>query len=319
MTIGDKVRFLRSSGEGYIRKLNPDNTVDVEIEDGFIVPVLKTDVVVVAEEESKIFTSPVQTHEIPVKKEYKSNPVNSSIEGIFLALIPFNDEVHKTEIINLSGKDILFSVSEEINGLNQGLARKELTNGNSFQFGERKLSELKNWHPLLFQIIFFSSELTNLTLPLVKLINFNPASFFKNKKKHPISGNEVFLFNLKQSGKNVAFSTDDIFQSAESKTSEIRDFEKPNGIVDLHIEKLEKDPTKIRKEDILQIQLAAFEKNLENAIAHNMQEITFIHGTGNGVLRNYIHKKLSTNKAVEYFKDALKEKFGYGATFVKLK
>jgi dsDNA-specific endonuclease/ATPase MutS2 len=50
-----------------------------------------------------------------------------------------------------------------------------------------------------------------------------------------------------------------------------------------------------------------------------MDEIIFIHGVGNGVLRTEIHKRLSKNKQVEYFKDAMKEKFGYGATLVKIK
>lgn len=319
MNLGDKVRFLRSSGEGHIRKLNPDNTVDVEIEDGFIVPVLRTDVVVVAEEEGHIFTSNPQTKESPAKIQEKRTSSKTQSKGIFLALTPFNDEVHKTEIINLSGHDILFSVSEEIGSNYQGLARKELRHYESYQFGERKLSELKKWSPLLFQIITFSSELTSLTLPLVKLINFNPASFFKSKKKHPVSGMEVFLFDLVQTGKKVEISSDEILHSIEGKGKEVRSFEKPSGIVDLHIEKLATDTREIHHEDILQIQMSAFEKNLENAIAGDLEEITFIHGTGNGILKNKIHKTLSGHKGVEYFKDALKEKFGYGATFVKLK
>jgi dsDNA-specific endonuclease/ATPase MutS2 len=50
-----------------------------------------------------------------------------------------------------------------------------------------------------------------------------------------------------------------------------------------------------------------------------MDEIIFIHGVGNGVLRNAIHKRLSGNKNVQYFEDAQKEKFGYGATKVRIK
>jgi dsDNA-specific endonuclease/ATPase MutS2 len=50
-----------------------------------------------------------------------------------------------------------------------------------------------------------------------------------------------------------------------------------------------------------------------------MDEITFIHGVGNGIMRMEIHKRLSKNPQVQFFKDAMKEKFGYGATLVKLK
>jgi dsDNA-specific endonuclease/ATPase MutS2 len=50
-----------------------------------------------------------------------------------------------------------------------------------------------------------------------------------------------------------------------------------------------------------------------------MDEITFIHGAGSGALKNELHRQLGKNQHVQYFKDALKEKFGYGATLVKIK
>jgi dsDNA-specific endonuclease/ATPase MutS2 len=50
-----------------------------------------------------------------------------------------------------------------------------------------------------------------------------------------------------------------------------------------------------------------------------MDEIVFIHGVGNGVLKQEIQKKLAGNKNVAWFQDAQKEKFGYGATRIKIK
>ena len=67
------------------------------------------------------------------------------------------------------------------------------------------------------------------------------------------------------------------------------------------------------------IQLAHFHKALDAAIVHQLPEITFIHGTGNGTLRNELHKALSKSNKVQTFMDARKEKFGYGATKVLLK
>jgi dsDNA-specific endonuclease/ATPase MutS2 len=58
---------------------------------------------------------------------------------------------------------------------------------------------------------------------------------------------------------------------------------------------------------------------LANALATDMEEITFIHGVGNGTLKNAIHKALARNKNIKFFQDAQKDKFGYGATFVRLK
>jgi dsDNA-specific endonuclease/ATPase MutS2 len=71
--------------------------------------------------------------------------------------------------------------------------------------------------------------------------------------------------------------------------------------------------------DIINLQIRTFEKALENAIATGMAEIVFIHGVGNGVLRTELHRRLSKHANVKYFEDARKEKFGYGATAVKIK
>jgi hypothetical protein len=89
--------------------------------------------------------------------------------------------------------------------------------------------------------------------------------------------------------------------------------------VDLHIENLVNNHSQLAKEEILPVQLQTFEKQLEAAITQGKQEIIFIHGVGNGVLKNAIQKLLSSHPAVDYYKDARKEKFGYGATHVKLK
>ena len=75
----------------------------------------------------------------------------------------------------------------------------------------------------------------------------------------------------------------------------------------------------MQNSEILNLQITTFETVLENAIATGMEEITFIHGAGNGVLKNSIHKLLSVNKNIKYFKDARKEKFGYGATQVRIR
>ncbi|RUA33472.1 MAG: DNA mismatch repair protein MutS, partial [Bacteroidetes bacterium] len=69
----------------------------------------------------------------------------------------------------------------------------------------------------------------------------------------------------------------------------------------------------------LKIQLAKFEEKLNEAFMAGLDEIIFIHGVGNGVLRNNIHKQLSQHQNIQFFKDAHKEKFGYGATLVKIK
>lgn len=70
---------------------------------------------------------------------------------------------------------------------------------------------------------------------------------------------------------------------------------------------------------MLNIQTDHFKKALDAAIVHQMPDITFIHGSGNGILKHELHKLLSKHPKVQTFMDARKEKFGYGATKVILK
>ena len=89
---------------------------------------------------------------------------------------------------------------------------------------------------------------------------------------------------------------------------------------DLHIEKLRPEgAADLSNTAMLRLQLDAFEDALSRALATNMHEIIFIHGAGSGTLRKEIHRQLSRNKDIKFFEEAQKEKFGYGATLVRLK
>ncbi len=317
MNPGDKVRFLRSSGEGYIRKLYPDQTAEVEIEDGFVIPVLQSEIVVIASEERQIFNKPETG---PGRQDTPAKAITPSIQGIFLAITPFNDNIHKIELINLSGSELLYSVAEEHEDHTlTGLAHASLSSGQSHILGERALSELKNWLPLLVQILFFRRDRSVFLPPLVKSITFSPASLFKNKKKHPISGKEAYILEINRVGKMIPVETSSSLKPEDSTPEEKRVYETPQSIVDLHIDKITSGHQNMKADEILSFQLNLFEKSMENALAANLKEITFIHGSGSGTLKSHIHKSLGKNSQVEFFKDAQKEKFGYGATFVKFK
>ena len=55
MNIGDKVRLLHGKEEGIITKLSSGGQVEIEIEDGFRIPALKSEVVVINEAEETYF------------------------------------------------------------------------------------------------------------------------------------------------------------------------------------------------------------------------------------------------------------------------
>ena len=95
-------------------------------------------------------------------------------------------------------------------------------------------------------------------------------------------------------------------------------FQRPDKEIDLHIEKLSADHALMSNNEMLKLQMEIFEKNLNYAMATGMDEISFIHGIGNGVLKKEIHKYLSQLENIKYFQDTQKSRFGYAATLVRI-
>jgi len=315
MKPGDKVRFLRTSGEGRIIKVNKDNTIDVEIEDGFVIPTLKSELVLIAALEGEIFKKTVDADESP---NTTKGEIKASTKGFALVFSAFNESILRVEIVNNTNLEILFAAFEE-NAKERitGIARDILKPGKSLKIAERKLNDLKNWPPLLLHVLFFDFAEYFPTKPIQKRFLFSVASFFKHKKVHPLTGKEAFVFEIEPEIKDLI--PEDFAIGKAVKEIEIISLEKPNNEIDLHIEKLTTNFAKMKPDEMLQMQFDMFEKTLQNALASGMHEITFIHGVGSGILKNKIHKYLSSNTTIAFFKDAQKEKFGYGATYVKFK
>lgn len=107
----------------------------------------------------------------------------------------------------------------------------------------------------------------------------------------------------------------------------IRDKEKPQpkkvskartpmeAEVDLHIENLLDNHSRMTNAEIIDVQLRHFTKALDNAIRNNYYKIVFIHGVGKGRLREEIIALLKTYSGVTY-RYASYERYGWGATEV---
>ena len=84
--------------------------------------------------------------------------------------------------------------------------------------------------------------------------------------------------------------------------------------MDLHIEKLEVQWSGLSNYEILGLQLKAFEKYYDLAVAHIQPSLTVIHGVGEGKLRDEIHAILNTKKEVKTFVNQFHPLYGFGAT-----
>jgi dsDNA-specific endonuclease/ATPase MutS2 len=136
--------------------------------------------------------------------------------------------------------------------------------------------------------------------------------------KAPILGKDVYLFAMEQTTKELDIrSLNAQLQEISPKPEPIR-VAKPARSIDLHIEQLHPNPDSLSNSEKMRIQLEVFEKNLNQALSSGMDEITFIHGLGNGVLRKEIHRRLSQIQNIKYFQDTQKDQWGYGATLVRI-
>ena len=86
--------------------------------------------------------------------------------------------------------------------------------------------------------------------------------------------------------------------------------------VDLHAEEILDSTRGMEPKDILDYQLKVFRETMEQEKKHKGQKIVFIHGKGEGVLRNALLKELRSHYKECRYQDASFREYGYGATMV---
>ncbi len=83
--------------------------------------------------------------------------------------------------------------------------------------------------------------------------------------------------------------------------------------IDLHIEKLIPSTRNLTNFEILNIQLDTAKKQIDFAIRKRIQKVVFIHGVGEGVLREELYSLFRRYDFIRYY-DASYQKYGAGAT-----
>ncbi|NJO01096.1 MAG: Smr/MutS family protein [Bacteroidia bacterium] len=334
MNIGDKVRLLHSREEGIISRIVSATIVEIEIEEGFSIPVKRSEVVLIAKEEALRFGEKSNTLLRPETNRDKPTPKAFAQQGLYVAFIAVNDRIYTLHFINNTDYELPFVIALEKSGQHQHLSGGSLASRNAVKVTEVNIQDFENWGVFIFQCLFFHYSRPEIREPFIKRIRFRAATFFKSKKNAPVLDKEAFVFQIDQ--EQTSFSPEpenqkmesidpiklkeQMYENAERNRPEKRaPIKAPKLEVDLHIEALTKDYARLNAAEMLETQLWAFTQNLESAIASGMDEITFIHGVGNGTLRQEIHRRLAGHAEIKYFQDAKKEKFGYGATSVKFK
>ena len=304
MNIGDRVRILHGTEEGIVTRIVDNKTLEIEVEDGFNIPVLISDVVKVEDKEDKYFGEEVaETGTAPKKQAAET--------GTFVTLTLENKtNDYKIYIINNTDNDQLCAVFRKDGSLKfSGIFRSLVKSRSAIEIRKIHAGQLSDYNDLYFQIIIFRAKSGPLQSPVERHIRIN-----KLLSKDPVNDIPVL------GGNGWSRQIDDVQKEIKAEPESTSDFDQPliSNEFDLHAEALGLEEEKMFPTEILEAQLSAFNNTLDMAIVQGMREITFIHGVGAGTLKKKLIQEIRKRKEVRFWEDAQKEKFGYGATKIVL-
>jgi len=119
LSIGDRVRLLHGKEEGIIMRIS-GQIVEVEIEEGFILPVQVHEVVKIADHELTYFKK-----NSPSSDEIKPRAVQAE-KGIFLAFLPIHQERVVVYLINNTDYTLPFTLINEKGNAETGILASTL-------------------------------------------------------------------------------------------------------------------------------------------------------------------------------------------------
>jgi len=310
--LGDFVRFVDEKMEGFITRIIDDEMIGVTGEDDFEIPVLARKVTLVHGYKAPGTEVNTITNELQIPQaEFKT-------KGAYLGVVPdakANSVVH-FNLINDTSFQLLVTLTTEKQGF-KGEYAGIVAPRSATKIYSAQLADLQLWPKLLVNVLYYTTQNVATPVPLIISEKFKAKDFAGSKKNLPVLNQQGWLIQLDEP--DLIIDAEKLKESFFKSTEEKIEITKPIREVDLHIEKLRDDYQFLNSADILKIQLDHFHKTLDAAIVHHLTDMVFIHGVGNGTLRNEIHKALGKNLKVQTFMDAQKEKFGFGATRVLLK
>jgi Smr domain/Domain of unknown function (DUF2027) len=331
--------MLRAKEEGVVTRFLDGDQVEIEIEDGFRIPVMRSQVVPVSPMEAERVLRPRLGAEKPgptiAAQRSVAVPVVAN-QGVYLAFVPQNDREVIPYLINNTDWDLPFALGEEQDGTFRGLQSGLLRPKSHLKLNDTyTMAGFDTWPTLVIQMLWFRRGAVALRPPAVKRLKCRADSFYKARTTVPTLDKAGHLYQLDQDDAAPVpvvpvRPAPKVITPAELKAEMLKPktppdaptvrVERPSAVVDLHTEVLLPNGTGQHSPgDLLALQLDTFERSLENAIATGMSEITFIHGLGSGSLRQEVHRRLGKHPQVKFFEDAQKQKFGYGATKVTLR
>ncbi len=348
---GDKVRFLNDVGGGVIVKITDSKMALVAIEDGFEIPVMMHELIPAevdsrAESKQETLQKEILAKETETARQAEASRRESlrrfakdpEPEGFYLAFVPHEQQWILTGLldvvfINHSPFPLYYNFA-----LNENQKLDSLDHGFLNPFSKVLIEtisreDLNIWSQGLVQAILLTNNVEDTYLPLHANFELKPARFFKEGSYSPVQiiGEKAVLVQLQRltnlksvDQQGIQGKYDQIVQENKPqiiKEKALIDKHRKNpgeAIVDLHIGELIDNIAGLSSHDMFKIQLDYFHKTLQSAIMNEYFKVTYIHGVGNGVLKNAIVKALDSFEGINN-RMASMSKFGVGAIDVLIK
>lgn len=306
---GDKVKFINELMEGVVSSIDAKGMVQVTVDNDFEIPARANDLVRISNEEYTL-SQEIQADSTPKR-------ANTGIAtGLFASFVHKGEDEIELYFVNHTEQRLLLNCFSSKNGSFESLYFSHIDEFSYKLMMKLNLSDFNQWPFFHFQILFKPDAESH--TPINKNLHVSGSSFFKHLKPTPLINSHGYLYSLDE-GLNKEVVEKLVSHAFEQNRSAEIVVEKPKPIIDLHIDKLHNNYTQLTKQESLQIQIEHFLKNLDHAIATGMQQIIFIHGVGNGRLKNEIQRFLKQNDQISSFKDADPTMYGSGATNVIIK
>jgi hypothetical protein len=346
MKIGDKVRFLNAVGGGVVKRFKSKDVVLVEEDDGFETPALIRECIVIEEREKPVRKPEVQAEtptSAPAPKE-KKHEITETPGGdrlnVYLAYLPLDIKNvgkcnYEAFLVNDSNYYLSFNYMCRQNSA--WISRQTDTaepNTHLFleEFSKEQLNDLEK---VCVQFIAFkknkpyslknaySVELRIDAIKFYKLHSFRENDFFED---------EALIFPLvlnDTAEREMLISASDLQEAMTQKAKTDLPHPHPAPVkkekqpviveVDLHIHQLLDTTAGLTNTDMLNIQLDKFRQTMEEYKKKKGQRIVFIHGKGEGVLRNAVLTELKSKYKHCPVQDASFREYGFGATMVTVR
>lgn len=358
MKTGDTVRFLNAVGGGKITRIDINtNMVYVEDEDGFEIPTLMRDCVVIGavsketnfpRKEVIPNSSTVQSKPTIESKQTSPSPQGEGRGEVFetstgdtlrafLAFFPVEIKQLQTTpydcyLVNDSNYFVYYNLINCNEGNWKTVATGIIEPNMQEELCSITKDQLNSWEEIRVQLLPFKHKAYTPQKPVDAEIKLNVIRFFK---LHSFIENDYFeepalmvdIVAAQQKSKLAEVSPEEIKQALFTKEQVQRprivkspSIQHPDVLeVDLHINELVDSTAGMSNADMLQLQLDTFHRVLAENKQKKGQKIVFIHGKGEGVLRSEIEKQLRTRYKTFYFQDASFREYGFGATMVTIK